>query len=235
MNASWLSTLSFVGIGFVFGLKHALDADHLAAVSTIVSERRSLWHSSLVGALWGVGHTTALLFAGLAVIVLRVEISPAVARGLETGVAIMLIVLGLNALRRLAAGGRLEMHVHTHGDRTHVHPHIHDAASPPASPHPVGFAMRPLLIGLVHGAAGSAALMLLVLTTIPSTLGRIGYIAAFGVGSIGAMVIMSALLGLPARLTAGRFRRAYLAVQVLAACFSLGLGCAMAYQLHAAV
>lgn len=238
MYASWLSGLSMLGIGFVFGVKHALDADHLAAISTIVSQRRSLLQSSVIGGLWGVGHTVSLLTAAIVVIVLQVQISDGVARLLETGVAVMLIGLGLNALRRLVSAERVHVHIHQHGDRVHVHPHVHAAGTDAhahaagTSHHRVGFAARPIVVGMVHGMAGSAALTLLVLTTIPTTLGRLAYIVAFGIGSIGGMLIMSALIGLPAHLTAGRYRRAHLAVQTLAALFSLGLGCVMAYQLQ---
>jgi len=90
--------LAILGFGFVLGLRHALDVDHLAAVSTIVGQRRSLWSSSLVGALWGLGHTAALLAAAVAVIGLHAEIPPRLASALELGVAVMLIVLGLNLL-----------------------------------------------------------------------------------------------------------------------------------------
>ena len=229
---TWLSILSCLGIGFAFGVKHALDADHLAAVSTIVLRERSLARSALLGGAWGIGHTAALLAAGVVVIALGIQISPGVARGLEAGVAAMLILLGANALRRLVAGGELALDVHRHGSRTHAHPHIHDPGEPAHSHHRLGLAVRPLVVGLVHGMAGSAALMLLVLTTIQSTLGRFAYIAAFGAGSVGGMMAMSALLTLPALLTARRSRAAHVAVQLAAAVFSLALGCAMAYDLR---
>ncbi len=228
---TWL-TLSYLGIGFAFGVKHALDADHLAAVSTIVTRERTIVRSALIGGLWGVGHTISLLAAGILVIVLHVQIAPTLSRWLETGVAVMLIVLGANALRRLAIGGEIAMDAHPHGSHVHVHPHIHDAEGPAHSHHRIGLPVRPLLVGMVHGMAGSAALMLLVLATIPSTLGQLAYVATFGVGSIGGMLIMSALLALPALFTARRWRAANTAVQVAAALFSLTLGCAMAYQLN---
>ena len=111
--------LAVLGFGFVLGLRHALDVDHLAAVSTIVSQRRNLWRSSLVGALWGIGHTAALLAAAVVVIGLHAEIPPRLAWGLELGVAVMLVGLGLNLLRTLWAGGTLHHHVHAHGSRAH--------------------------------------------------------------------------------------------------------------------
>ncbi|HJQ24857.1 MAG TPA: hypothetical protein VKA60_13145 [Blastocatellia bacterium] len=232
-DSSHLSTASALVFGLLFGLKHAVEADHLAAVSTIVSERKSLLSSSLVGGLWGVGHTLALLIAGLAVLLLNVRIEERAALALEFIVALMLIALGFNALRRLFAGGKLHVHVHRHGPRAHLHPHTHQADDETitGSHHRLRFGVRPLVVGLIHGLAGSAALMLLVLTTVDSRLAGLAFIAVFGVGSIGGMMAMSLVLGLPLRLTAGRFARAHKAVQALAAIFSLGLGMLMAYQI----
>ncbi|MDT7543415.1 MAG: hypothetical protein QOE33_3319 [Acidobacteriota bacterium] len=227
------STLSILAFGFVLGLKHAVEADHLAAISTIVSERKSIWSSSLVGGLWGVGHTISLALAGVAVILFRFRISEKTERGLEFCVGLMLVVLGANALRKLARGGYLHFHTHRHGGRTHVHPHIHDG-SPETEPHThhgLGLGTRPLLVGMIHGLAGSAALMLLVLSTISSSLIGLLYIVVFGVGSIGGMMLMSALFGLPIYLTAARFTRINLVVRTLAGVFSLSFGLFMVYEI----
>src|SRR2546426_434191 len=121
-----LSIVSLLALGFVLGLKHAVEADHLAAVSTLASERRSLLSSSLVGALWGLGHTISLLAAGVAVILLHFKISERTSQGLELCVGIMLVLLGVNALRKLARGGHLHVHVHEHGGHLHAPPHLHD-------------------------------------------------------------------------------------------------------------
>lgn len=228
-----LSTVSVLGLGLVFGLKHALDADHLAAVSTIVSQRKTVWGSSLVGLLWGVGHTASLLAAGVAVIVLRVEITDRIAGVLELCVALMLIGLGGRALWALARGGHVHLHAHAHGGVVHLHPHVHDVA-PDADPHThhgVPLGVQPLLVGMVHGLAGSAALMLLVLSTIPSAILGFAYIAVFGLGSIGGMVLMSALVSLPVHLTAARFTRVHLVARGLAGAFSLSCGLLMAYDI----
>lgn len=232
-GAGTVSTASVLALGLVFGLKHAVEADHLAAVSTIVSERKSLLSSSLVGGLWGLGHTISLLIAGVAVILLHIEIGAKLALALEFGVAIMLITLGLNALRKLARGGRLHFHTHQHGQRTHVHPHLHDNSpeNEPTTHHGFRLGLRPLLVGMVHGLAGSAALMLLVLSTIPSPLIGLTYISVFGIGSIGGMMLMSALVGLPVRLTANRFMGAHLTMRGLAGLFSLGFGLFMVYEI----
>jgi hypothetical protein len=231
--ASWLSGASVLGLGLVLGLKHALDADHVAAVSTIVSERRGMRSSSLVGMLWGVGHTLSLLVAGVAVILLHVEISARLASAFELGVALMLIGLGANALRTLMRGGSVHLHAHEHGRHVHIHPHLHDG-SPEPGPHTHHGARpgtRPLMIGIVHGLAGSAALMLLVLSTIPSPFLGFAYIGVFGIGSIGGMMVMSALLSLPVQLSATRFARADVVMRTLAGCFSIGWGVSMAYEI----
>src|SRR5262245_50899588 len=159
------SGLSALGLGLALGMRHALDADHVAAVSVIAAEQRDWRGTSFIGAVWGIGHTLALLGVGVLVVLLRVEISHRVGRVLELGVACMLIGLGGNALRALW---------NTEG---------HSAAQRPGARSLAG--MRPLLVGMMHGLAGSAALMLLVLSSIASPLLGIGYLAVFGLGSIG--------------------------------------------------
>jgi hypothetical protein len=233
-EAGSLSAVSVLALGFALGLKHAVEADHLAAVSTIVSERRSLWGASLVGGLWGVGHTISLVVAGVAVVMFQFRIEGKLERALEFSVGLMLVALGANALRKLARGGRLHLHVHQHGGREHIHPHVHDGTpeTDPQTHHGLRLVgTRPLLVGLLHGLAGSAALMLLVLSTISSKLIGLLYIIVFGVGSIGGMMLMSALFGLPVYLTAARFSRLNLAVRGLAAVFSLSFGLLMLYEI----
>lgn len=242
-QAGSLSTASVLVFGFGLGLKHATDADHLAAVSTIVSERKSLLSSSLVGGLWGIGHTISLFIAGIAVILLHIKISERTSQWLEFGVAIMLIVLGVNALRKLASGGQIHLHQHHHGDHRHTHPHIHnehdqhDGLPEADQPTHHGFRRgsrlnkRPLLVGMVHGLAGSAALMLLVLSTMSTPLVGLIYIVIFGVGSIGGMMLMSALIGLPVHLAAHRFAGAHVAMRGIAGIFSLCFGLFMVYEI----
>jgi ABC-type nickel/cobalt efflux system permease component RcnA len=228
-----ISVLSLLALGFVLGLKHALDADHLAAVSTIATERRSLLSSSLVGAYWGLGHTISLMIAGVLIILLHLEIGTRTSKALEFCVALMLIALGINAIWKMIRGGRIHVHVHEHGGHWHAHPHVHDGEQKDElhTHHGLKIGARPLLIGMVHGMAGSAALTLMVLTTIPSpTIGFL-YIAIFGIGSIGGMMIMSTLFALPARLTTLRFAGATLALRGLAGVFSLGFGIFMIYEI----
>ena len=217
--------------GFVVGLWHALDADHLAAVSTIVSERRSLLSSTLIGGWWGLGHTLSLLLAGVAVILLQVRISERLEKGLEFCVALMLVGLGLNVFYKLLKGGAPHVHVHTHGARTHIHPHFHTHTDEARSHHGFKLGARPLLVGMVHGLAGSAGLFLLGVAAIQSVFGKFTYIALFGVGSVGGMMLMSSLLSLPAYFTAARFAGAYRTVRLLAGCFSFGFGIWMMYEI----
>lgn len=231
-----MSFSSVFVLGLVFGLKHALDVDHVAAVTSLASGRRSLLGSTLVGAWWGVGHTVALLAAGILVIVFRIQISDGVATFLELGVAAMLIYLGGETLWKLARSRQIHVHVHKHGERAHVHPHAHEHAhehahaAPPEAHHGVP-GQRPFFVGIVHGLAGSAALMLLIASTIPSPALGFVYIAAFGVGSIGGMVAMTAVVGVPAILTARRYRSADVAVRAAAGVFSLSVGAILTYQL----
>lgn len=226
------SPLAVLGLGFVLGLRHALDVDHLAAVSTLVSQRRGLLRSSLIGVVWGLGHTAALLAAGVAVIALHAQIPPQVATALELGVAAMLVGLGVNLLWTLWHGGTVHVHEHDHGGRRHLHAHVHDpATSASIHHHAAGSARRPFLVGIVHGLAGSAALMLAVLATIPSPSLAIAYVVVFSVGSIGGMVLMSTLLGLPLAIAAQRFARAEMALRAAAGLGSVSVGLLLAWRI----
>jgi sulfite exporter TauE/SafE len=229
---STATTFAVLTLGFVGGLKHATDGDHLAAVSTIVAERKSLWSSTLIGGLWGLGHTISLLLAGVLVLLLNFEISERTERALEFCVGIMLTFLGLNVLRKLLKGGKLHFHAHEHGVREHVHPHIHAAGHEEEghTHHGLKFSPRALLIGMVHGLAGSAALMLLVVPTIESRTVGLLYIIIFGIGSIGGMMLMSFLVGLPFHFTASRFNRFNHILQSVAGLVSIALGLMIIYQ-----
>ena len=227
------SAPAILGLGFLIGLKHATEADHLAAVSTIVTERRSLWSSALVGGIWGLGHTISLLVVGIFVLLLDFQVSERAERMLEFGVGVMLVLLGLNVLRKIAQGGTLHFHQHEHGARVHAHPHLHEAgqtADAPDSHHGLSFSPRALIVGMVHGLAGSAALMLLVLPTIESRPLGLLYIVVFGIGSIGGMMLMSFLVGLPFTLTALRFNRFNYVLQSIAGLISVGLGLYIIYE-----
>ena len=221
-----------LGLGFFLGLKHATEADHLAAVTTIVSGRKSIWNSALVGGLWGLGHTISLFIAGIFVLLLNFQISERTERALEFCVGLMLTILGLNVLRKLISGGLLHFHAHEHGGRKHVHPHVHEHAEDdqPHTHHGLSLSPRALIIGMVHGLAGSAALMLLVIPTIESRSVGLLYIVIFGVGSIGGMMLMSLLVSLPFRMTEFKFERINRLMQVAAGVISISLGLWIVYE-----
>lgn len=221
-----------LGLGFFLGLKHATEADHLAAVTTIVSGRKSIWNSALVGGLWGLGHTISLFIAGIFVLLLNFQISERAERALEFCVGLMLTILGLNVLRKLISGGLLHFHAHEHGGRKHVHPHVHEHAEDdqPHTHHGLSLSPRALIIGMVHGLAGSAALMLLVIPTIESRSVGLLYIVIFGVGSIGGMMLMSLLVSLPFRMTEFKFERVNRLMQVAAGVISISLGLWIVYE-----
>ena len=248
-----ITTTSALAFGFALGLRHAVEADHLAAVSAIVSERKGVLGATVLGGLWGAGHTAALVAAALAVILFDVRVSERTALLLEACVGVMLVALGANALRKLARGGRrLHLHFHRHGGREHAHPHVHDgtelahehgkaerrehasAGRSAHTHHGLRFDSRTLLVGMLHGLAGSAALMLLVVSTAESRLLGLLYVLVFGVGSAGGMMLMGALVSLPLRLTAARFRFANAMIRGAAGLFSLGLGLLMIYETGAA-
>ena len=240
------SALPLLALGFALGLKHATEADHLVAVTTVVSEGRSLWRSASVGALWGLGHTASLFAAGGLLILLRVTIPEGVRVALELAVALMIVLLGTRILY-LVLRRRRDVHVHTHaheGGHTHTHLHFHGrtdahpAAEPDAAPHARHrglWGWRPFAVGVVHGLAGSAALTLVVLGEVlmrgGSRLLGFAYLLLFGVGSIGGMVLMSAVIGLPFVLTAARFRRVETPVRLVAGTLSVAFGLYYAWQI----
>jgi len=224
--------IGLLGLGLILGLRHALDPDHIAAVSTIVSESRSVRRSSLIGTCWGLGHTMSLLIAGVLVIALKVQISDRVALWMEFAVALMLILLGLKAMLKPLRGWRIHVHQHAHGGSSHSHVHLHRPSEEHAHQHRhlIRSGARPFLVGMVHGMAGSAALMILVLATIPSALTGLIYIAVFGIGSVGGMLIMSSLISLPFILTRERFNVLSQGLQVAVGLFSLGFGLFLTWQ-----
>lgn len=231
MDASITAALSF---GFVLGLRHALDPDHLVAVSTIVSEHKSIARSSLVGTFWGLGHTASLLAMSVVILLLRTSIPEHTSLWLELPVALMLVVLGINTLWRTLRerGWQVHTHVHSHERGTpHSHIHLHAQDEHIHRHHLFRVGRRPFLVGLVHGVAGSAAITLAVVATIPSVALGLIYIAVFGIGSIGGMLLMSAMIGLPFALTARRFSILNGGIRLLAGLFSVLFGLWLAWGL----
>jgi ABC-type nickel/cobalt efflux system permease component RcnA len=237
-----VGTFALLALGLVFGLKHATEIDHVVAVSTIVSEHRSVFRSALVGGLWGLGHTASLIIVGMLVLVFRVAIPQRVANWLEFGVALMIIGLGVLAITRvLRQRADIHLHRHTHDGQSHVHVHFHEHGTEHAnttssevlpSPHSHAIALigfKPLLVGAMHGLAGSAALTLLVLTQIQSISLGLFYLALFGLGSTVGMLLMSGLIGLPFALSGRRLTSINYGLQSVAGAVSIAFGLWYAY------
>ena len=227
-----------LGIGLVFGLKHATEVDHVVAVSTIVSQHKSVWRSAVVGAMWGVGHTASLLIVGAIVLGLRVAIPERVSGWLEFAVALMIIGLGVSALwRALRKSSEVHVHEHSHDGVEHKHVHFHEKQTrhQPASrgihSHAIArLGLKPVLIGTMHGLAGSGALTLLVLTQISSAWIGLLYLSIFGVGSIVGMLVMSGLIGLPFALTSRNLTSVHYRLQMVAAVLSIAFGFWYAFE-----
>jgi ABC-type nickel/cobalt efflux system permease component RcnA len=230
------SLLAAFGLGLLLGIQHALDPDHLIAVSTIVSEHKSFKWASLIGVFWGLGHTTTLFIVGLVVIGLRVTIPPRLAGSLELLVAAMLIILGVNVLRKAFGTERVHLHTHSHNPETHTHVHAHENPKQDhAHTHAFKAMRRPFIVGMVHGLAGSAALMLLVLSTIESPLGALVYIVIFGLGSVGGMLLLSGIISLPFVLTAQRFAAMNKSIRVVAGMASVIFGIVLGWEISLAL
>ena len=226
------SLFAAFGLGLLLGVQHALDPDHLIAVSTIVSEQRNFKWASLIGAFWGLGHTTTLFIVGLLVIGLRVTIPPRLGSGLELLVALMLVILGVNVLRKSFGAERVHLHAHSHSPEIHTHFHVHENPKQDhGHNHPFKAMRRPFIVGMVHGLAGSAALMLLVLSTIESPLGGLLYIVIFGLGSVGGMLLLSGIIGLPFILTAQRFSLMNRWIRLVAGFASIGFGLFLGWEI----
>ena len=194
-------------LGFLLGLKHATDADHVVAVSTIVGENRNIWRGVWIGAVWGLGHTTTLMVLGVIILAFRglLEGYESIAPLLEFGVGVMMVLLGGQVFWNLARG-RLHVHEHSHDATHHVHVHAtHDPAESPDVESGHGFLhlgrpffrVKSYTIGIVHGLAGSAAVMLILLQTLPSFWAGVAYLVLFGVGTILSMALVTVLLGIP--------------------------------------
>lgn len=222
-----LELIASSGLGSLLGMRHTLEPDHLAAVSTLVTGERSSCKAAFLGACWGLGHTAALLLCGAMLVLLRAEMPARVSDLFELGVALMLVGLGVRAMYLAARQGPAgPVHAHHHGRVVHVHsgvdPHVHIGAWT--------LARRPLLVGAVHGLAGSGALTALVLTTLPSTAARLAYMIVFGLGSTIGMAALSGVLGWPlARV--GRHRHVARGVSLAVGGVSTVLGLIWGYPL----
>jgi high-affinity nickel permease len=249
-----ITLLSIIALGFFLGMRHATDPDHVIAVTTIVSRQRSIRHAALIGVLWGLGHTITILVVGSAIILFGLVIPPRIGLTMELSVGLMLILLGvmnLSGIMRWITETVTPLqpgqhsHPHGHGDYVHSHPHVH---SPEKHGHaenatPVGWMdrtfgqlglyqiVRPLAVGIVHGLTGSAAVALLVLTTIRAPIAAVVYLLVFGIGTIAGMMLITAAIAVPFTFSETRFARLNRGLAVASGLISLCFGLFVVYQM----
>jgi ABC-type nickel/cobalt efflux system permease component RcnA len=252
-----ISFLSILAVGLFLGMRHATDPDHVIAVTTIVSNQRNRMRAALIGAFWGVGHTLTIFVVGTGIILFNLVIPARIGLSMELCVAVMLIVLGLmnvaGFLRSMPTGSIhnrdgervIHSHPHSHGDYIHSHPHVHQPEAHPHTPGQTPLArldqvfgkiglyqyLRPFVVGVVHGLAGSAAVALLVLTTIRNFHWAIAYLFVFGVGTIAGMMLITMSIA-SAFTMLGRGRQKFAHRLALASgLLSLAFGLLVAYQI----
>ena len=238
-------------------MRHATDPDHVVAVSTIVSRQRSVAQAALVGVLWGLGHTLTILTVGAAILLFHLAIPARAGLAMEFSVGVMLIVLGLMNLTGVLQwiGEKFapthpphageHVHVHSHEGHLHFHAHTHGAETahhgeslePPAwlrrafGRLGIYQALRPLLVGIVHGLAGSAAVALLVLSSIQSSRGGVLYLLVFGAGTIAGMMLITVAIALPMTLVGRRFAWMQRGLSVASGAVSIAFGLFLSYQI----
>lgn len=223
--------LGILALGFLMGMSHALEADHLAAMAAISGDRSTQKRKMMMrGAFWGAGHTLTLFVLGSLVIVFGFVLTDANAARLEFAVGVMLVLLGVHLVVRMSRR-KIHFHAHSHEDgKPHLHAHSHHGetgghtASSHHHSHPEGLPWRALLVGLVHGAAGSAGLLTLVIATTQSPLISLAYIIIFGVGSIFGMAVLSYAVAWPLGAIERSARSIHMTVTVAAALFAFGIG-----------
>ncbi len=248
-----MTFLSILVLGFFLGMRHATDSDHVVAVTTIVSRQRHIGGAALTGVFWGIGHSITLLVVGGTVVLFGLVIPQRLGMGLEFCVALMLILLGwlnLRAFRRSVATAAsadqpVHEHIHQHGDYVHRHPHQHGPEQHGHSEKDTPTArldrqfgrshfyrmVRPMIVGIVHGLAGSAAVALLVLPIIRNPIWAMVYLLIFGVGTIAGMMLITAAIAAPITYSANRFRAFNHYVGAAAGAFSLIFGLFLVYQI----
>ena len=245
-----LGLLTIVSIGFLLGMRHATDPDHVVAVSTIVSREHSVKRSALIGAAWGLGHTLTIVAVGGVILLFRVNLPPRLGLAMELAVGLMLIVLGvrnLSSLWPVAARSKPlteRPRYHAHGDYVHAHhhpqaqDHPHDSGNNPVAVmdlrlgrSPMYQLLRPLIVGIVHGLAGSAAIALLVLSAIPDLRWAVAYLLVFGAGTVLGMVLVTFALGSTLALGQRRFARIGRHFGLAAGLISVAFGTFIAYQI----
>lgn len=239
-----LGLLSIIALGFFLGMRHATDPDHVIAVSTIVSRQRKIGRSAMIGAFWGVGHTLTILLVGAGIILFNLVIPPRLGLSMELSVGLMLIILGamnvISFFQTIAApevsASATATHAQPHGDSpAREHSHGSNSTS-------LGFLdrtfgrlglyqyLRPLIVGVVHGLAGSAAVALLVLTTIRNPRWAIAYLLVFGLGTIAGMMLITLSLASTFHVMS-RSRHFSRGLAMASGVLSLAFGLFVAYQI----
>jgi high-affinity nickel-transport protein len=253
-----LNVVSFLSLGFFLGMRHATDADHVVAIATIISRERTMKGSALIGAAWGIGHTLTVLAVGVAIIGFGMVIPPRLGLSMEFAVGIMLVVLGVLTLTGMgravgilaSAGARgrhaldVHDHVHAHGDYVHSHPHGLEPDAHGHAEHQTPLArldrsrlgrlgvyqwVRPFVVGLVHGLAGSAAIALMVLSVIRDMGAAMGYLLLFGLGTVAGMMLITLALSAPFAFTAVNLPKFNWRLRVASGLISFAFGVALIY------
>lgn len=214
-----------VAAAFALGVRHALDPDHLVAVSTLVAEERRLWPAARLGLWWGVGHLLPIAALGLPLVVLRLQLPAVWEDAVDLGVGALLVVLGLRTLWNLR---RERVHFHVHEHDGHVHPHFHTHAHGPGHGHPHPLpgprARISFLVGVVHGLAGSGAAAVVAMTSARSLGAGVAYLLAFGVGTVAGMFLTTLCIAAPTLAAVSRWQRVYPAARAAAGLASVALG-----------
>ena len=229
--------MSVLLLGFLIGMRHALDADHLAAVAALATSSRSVEHAVKQGVVWGLGHTFTLFLFGSAVVVLDVVLPETLLQGFELAVGVMLVILGADVIRRMIRD-RVHFHVHFREvGTTHFHAHRHPGEAHRDAryhdhlhAHMQGFPIRALVVGVVHGMAGSGALILLTLNTVESLPLAIFYMLLFGIGSIAGMALLSVVIALPLRASARGLTWVHNAMQGAIGFATVAFGAMVVYE-----
>lgn len=218
--------LALLVVGFVLGLRHATDSDHVVAVTTIVSRARNARAAIAIGALWGLGHTATILLVGGAIVLFGIVIPPRIGLSMEMSVAAMLVVLGVMNLTGAIRQIREKAHAGSHaaGDEDGKEPHEHRLLD-------VGGIVRPIVVGVVHGLAGSAAVALLVLATVRDPVWAILYLSVFGVGTVFGMMALTAAMAVPIAAVAGRSRDVERLLVRATGFVSISVGLVLAYKI----
>jgi hypothetical protein len=244
--------LAIIALGFFLGMRHATDPDHVVAVTTIVSRERTLLHATLIGALWGIGHTLTILAVGSAIILFKLTIPPRLGLSMELCVGLMLVLLGIlnltGALRRAMEWltvRRLGSGAHSHFLLGRWMVHTHDENGEPVFMDSLSIlgwtpqwwkklglfhVLRPLVVGIVHGLAGSAAVALLVLTAISRPSWAIGYLLIFGLGTVAGMMLITAAIALPFAYSLQHFARLNRGLAYASGFVSVVFGLFLCYQ-----